>query len=205
MAGRGRPRTFDRDAALEAAMRVFWERGYEATSLAELTEAMGIRPPSLYAAFGSKEQLFREAVELYERTEGSATSQALDEAATAREGVHEALRRNACRYTEPGKPSGCMVVLAGTNCTPENEPVRELLAKDRRTTEEYLRARADRGVAEGDVPPGTDTATLAAYYATVLFGLSLRARDGAPRTDLLAVADAAMTAWDGLTATPGTA
>ncbi|MGP3987425.1 TetR/AcrR family transcriptional regulator [Streptomyces sp. 3N207] len=202
MATRGRPRAFDRDAALEQAMRVFWEHGYEATTMAELTEAMGIRPPSLYAAFGSKEGLFREAVELYERTDGTISRVALSEAPTAREGVHDALRSNVIAYTDPDKPRGCMIVLAATNCTPENEGVRALLAEDRRGTEHMFRERVDRGIAEGDVPRGTDSSTLGAFYATVLFGLSVQAKDGVPRSELLAVVDASVAAWDSLTS-PG--
>ncbi|MGI5352708.1 TetR/AcrR family transcriptional regulator [Streptomyces sp. CA-250714] len=202
MATRGRPRAFDRDAALEQAMRVFWERGYEATTMAELTAAMGIRPPSLYAAFGSKEDLFREAVELYGRTDGTVSRVALTEAPTAREGVREALRTNVVNYTDPDKPRGCMIVLAATNCTPENEGVRALLAEDRRATERMFRERVDRGIAEGDVPAGADSGAMAAFYATVLFGLSVQAKDGVPCPELLAVVDASMAAWDTLTA-PG--
>ncbi|MDJ1136135.1 TetR/AcrR family transcriptional regulator [Streptomyces iconiensis] len=201
MAVRGRPRGFDRDAVLCRAMWMFWERGYEATSMAELTAAMGIRPPSLYAAFGSKEDLFREAVELYQRTEGSVTTAALRDGATARASIDGVLRGNAVVYTDPGKPHGCMVVLAATNCAPGNEGVRELLAQDRRDTQNSLRARMDRGVEEGDLPECLDTAALAAYYTTVFYGLSLQARDGASREELLGVVDAAMTAWDVLTAT----
>ncbi|MEU2081591.1 TetR/AcrR family transcriptional regulator [Streptomyces albus] len=203
MAGRGRPRAFDRDAALREAMCVFWRRGYEAASLAELTEAMGIRPPSLYAAFGSKEQLFREAVDLYMRTEGAVTPRALDEAATAREGIHRALADNACGYTEPGKPSGCMIVLAATNCTPEHAGVQELLADARCGTQRRFRDRLARGVAEGDVSSGADLDACAAFYAAVLFGLSVQARDGACRESLLGVVDAAMGAWDGLVGVRG--
>ncbi|MEU7315325.1 TetR/AcrR family transcriptional regulator [Streptomyces sp. NPDC007083] len=204
MATRGRPRAFDRDAALERAMHVFWERGYEAATMADLTAAMGIRPPSLYAAFGSKEGLFRAAVALYRRTEGALTRRALAEAPTAREGVRRALRGNACAYTADGKPPGCMIVLAATNCTPENDGIRALLAEDRRATEGRIRERMDRGVAEGDLPAGTDTRGLAAFYATVLFGLSVQARDGVPRQDLLGAVEAAMAAWDTLATTDGT-
>ncbi|MFI8852109.1 TetR/AcrR family transcriptional regulator [Streptomyces sp. NPDC053499] len=200
MAARGRPRAFDRDAALERAMHVFWDRGYEATTLTDLTEAMGIRPPSLYAAFGSKEGLFREAVELYGRTDGTVSREALAEAPTAREGVHGALRRNVIGYTDPAKPRGCMIVLAATNCTPENEGVRTLLAESRRATERRFRERVERGIAEGDVPAGTDSGTLAAFYATVLFGLSVQAKDGVSRDELLGVVEAALAAWDTLTA-----
>ena len=199
MAVRGRPRGFDRDEALESAMRVFWERGYEAASLSGLTAAMGIKSASLYAAFGSKEELFREAVDRYRATEGTATGTALDGAGTAREGVRGMLRDNSAAYVAPGKPRGCMVVLAANTCTEENDGVRELLAGARRETVDAVRARLDRGVREGDVPPGTDTATVAAFYATVLFGLSLQARDGATLPQLEAVAEAAMSAWDTLT------
>lgn len=199
MAGRGRPRGFDRDAVLRRAMWMFWERGYEATSMAELTAAMGIRPPSLYAAFVSKEELFREAVALYERTEGAITDRALRGGATARASVDGVLRGNAVVYTDPDKPPGCMIVLAATNCTPENEGVRELLAQGRRDTEADLRTRMERGVEDGDLPEGTDTAALAAFYATVFYGLSIRARDGFSRAELLGVVDSAMAAWETLT------
>lgn len=198
MAGRGRPRGFDRDAALEQAMRMFWERGYEATSLSDLTGAMGLRPPSLYAAFGSKEQLFREAVARYQATTGSVTPEALREHATARASVEAALRGNACNYTDPDLPPGCMVVLAATNCTEDNRGVRDFLAGKRRATVDAVRARLDRGVTEGDLPPGTDTAALAAFCTTVLHGLSVQARDGVTRGELLGVVDSAMAAWDAL-------
>ncbi|WP_436626235.1 TetR/AcrR family transcriptional regulator [Sorangium sp. So ce136] len=198
MAGRGRPRSFDRAAALRRAMEVFWERGYEGTSLSDLTAAMGINSPSLYAAFGCKESLFREAVSLYNQVEGAAVARAMREAPTARGAVEAMLRGNAEAYVSPGKPSGCMIVLAATLGTQESEAVRCHLAEVRRGAVVELQRRLDRGVVEGDLPAGTDTAALAAFYTTVLQGLSIQARDGASREALLAVVDCAMAAWDAL-------
>ncbi|WP_437655851.1 TetR/AcrR family transcriptional regulator [Sorangium sp. So ce1182] len=198
MAGRGRPRSFDRAAALRRAMEVFWERGYEGTSLSDLTAAMGINSPSLYAAFGCKESLFREAVSLYNEVEGAAVARAMREEPTARRAVEAMLRGNAEAYVSPGKPSGCMIVLAATLGTQESEAVRSHLAEVRRGALVELQRRLDRGVAEGDLPAGTDTAALAAFYTTVLQGLSIQARDGASREALLAVVDCAMAAWDAL-------
>ncbi|XXX56001.1 TetR/AcrR family transcriptional regulator [Sorangium sp. So ce124] len=198
MVGRGRPRSFDRSAALRRAMEVFWERGYEGTSLSDLTAAMGINSPSLYAAFGCKEALFREAVALYTEVEGATTNRALRDEPTARGAVEAMLRGNVEGYVTPGKPSGCMVVLAATLGTPENERVRSYLAGCRRAALDALRRRLDRGVVEGDVPAGTDTAALAAFYTAVLQGLSLQARDGASREALQAIVDCAMAAWETL-------
>lgn len=205
MAARGRPRTFDRDAALQRAMEVFWARGYEGVSLSDLTEAMGIASPSLYAAFGSKEALFREAVELYGTLEGGASARALAAQPTARAAVEAMLRDNASGYTAPGRPTGCMVVLAATNVSPANQGIGDFTAEQRRTAREAVRARIARGVADGDVGPGTDVDALAAYVATVLHGLSFEARDGVSCDTLNAIVDRAMVAWDALVAPPSPA
>lgn len=196
MAERGRPRAFDRAEALRRAMTVFWSRGYEGTSIGDLTEAMGINKPSLYAAFGCKEELFLEAVALYDAVEGNAGERALQEEPTARAAVEAMLRDNAEAYSASDKPPGCMVVLSAILGTPENRAVRERLAENRRAGQEALRRRLDRGIAEGDVPPGTDTARLAAFYTTVLEGLSIQARDGASGQALQAIVDCALQAWD---------
>ncbi|GAA1274500.1 TetR/AcrR family transcriptional regulator [Pseudonocardia aurantiaca] len=196
MAERGRPRGFDRAEALRRAMEVFWEHGYEGASISDLTTAMGIRPPSLYAAFGAKEDLFREAVARYEDVEGEPPLRALREAPTAREGVEAMLRANAHAYTEPGRPTGCMVVLAATTYTPSTEGIRDFLAEQRRLLTAAVRERLDRGQAEGDVPSGVDAGALAAYVSSVQFGMSLQARDGATRTELTAVVETAMAGWE---------
>lgn len=195
---RGRPRSFNRDAALAAAMRVFWQRGYEATSIHDLTAAMGINPPSLYACFGCKEALFQEAVALYQRTEGQAANRALQEEPTARDAIATMLRRYVMDYTDPGKPAGCMIVLAAAVGTPDSDEVRALLRKERQAALSSIATRIRRGINDGDVPPGTDARRVAAFYATVVQGLSIQARDGASRSELLAVVDGAMAAWDGL-------
>lgn len=198
MTGRGRPRSFDRDAALSRAMHVFWARGYEGTSIDDLTTAMGITKPSLYAAFDCKEALFREAIELYESLDGPDVIRTLDAGATAREAVEALLRGNAEAYVDPATPPGCMIVLSGLLGTSANDDVRAFLERKRLEHEARVRARLDRGVAEGDLAPGTDTAGLAAFYTTVLNGLSIQARDGASRATMHAVIDHAMAAWSSL-------
>jgi AcrR family transcriptional regulator len=181
-------------------MEVFWERGYEGTSIADLTAAMDIRAPSLYAAFGSKRDLFREAVALYDATEGAATARALADQPTAREAVEAVLRDNARIYTRAGKPQGCMIVLAAANANPSDEAIRDYLTELRRAAVVDIRKRLDRAVEEGDLSPGTDTAAIAAFYNTVLEGLSIEARDGASGKALTSIIDSAMAAWEPLTA-----
>ncbi|MFE7722927.1 TetR/AcrR family transcriptional regulator [Nocardia rhizosphaerihabitans] len=201
MAERGRPRGFDRDVALRRAMEVFWKRGYDGASIADLTTAMGINSPSLYAAFSDKEALFRAAIELYGRTEGSRTARALREEPTAYAAIEAMLRDNITIYTDPGLPHGCMVVLAGATYTTRTASVREFLVEARRHTTTDIHARLDRGVADGDLKPGTDTAALAAFYSTVLYGLSIQARDDVGRAELSAAVDSAMQVLSAATTT----
>jgi AcrR family transcriptional regulator len=198
MGARGRPRGFDRGIALRQAMVTFWERGYEGASMSDLTAAMGIASPSIYACFGSKEQLFREAVELYGATEGVKVWRALDEAPTARDAVRDMLRGNADSFADPATPPGCMIVLAATAGTTRNDDVRAFLAERRRDMHEVIHTRVRRGVTDGDLPAHADTNGMAALYTTVLQGLSVQARDGATRDTLEAIIDGAMAAWDGL-------
>lgn len=198
MAERGRPRAFDKDAALHKAMRVFWTSGYEGASVSELAQAMGINKPSLYAAFGCKEALFREAIELYEKEEGAPVGAALEAGRTARGAIETALRVNARCYTNPDNPRGCMVVVSALAGSPENNPVCSFLADSRRESEESFRRRVARGIAEGDVPSSADAGRVAAFYATVMNGLSIQARDGATADALERVIDSAMAAWDAI-------
>ena len=176
-------------------MEAFWARGYEGTSLADLTAAMGINRPSLYSTFGNKEELFAEALALYEKAEGAIITRLLDDASTAREGIEATLRYNARVYVQEGRPRGCMIVLSLLVGRPESDAVRALLAERRNAREDELRLRIERGKAEGDVPAATDAAQLAAFYSVVLQGMSIKARDGAGRAELDDIVSAAMRGW----------
>lgn len=192
---RGRPRLLDRQKALEAALQLFWRQGYEGTGIADLTAAMGTTPPSLYAAFGSKERLYSEALDLYSASYGSFLRRALDEEPTARRAVERILRDALEVYAGGPDPRGCMLSVGTLTCAPEHEKVREDLARRRLATIERLKARLDRAVAEGELDAGTDTAALAAYYAAVIQGLSIQARDGISRVILESIVDAALGVW----------
>ncbi|MGW1335197.1 TetR/AcrR family transcriptional regulator [Streptomyces rubiginosohelvolus] len=198
MAERGRPRAFDRAVALRGAMEVFWELGYEGTKLTDLTGAMNINSASLYNTFGSKEQLFREAVALYGSTTGSATARALREEPTARAAVEAMLRGNIDIFADTGTPSGCMIVLAAANCAHQNRGVAEHLAGHRRRTVAELEDRLERAITEGELAPETDVRAVADFYATILYGLSIEARDGVPVERLRSTVDRAVGLWDTL-------
>jgi AcrR family transcriptional regulator len=198
MALRGRPRTFDREQALRSALQVFWARGYDGATLEELQAAMGgIAPPSFYAAFGSKDRLFREAVDLYRATMGERIMAALA-GPTAREGIEGVLRAATEQFCGGDGPRGCLVVLGALNCTRANKDAHDHLQALRQQGSEIIRDRIARGVADGDLPAGAPVSEMASFYTTVLHGLAVRARDGASRHTLMAVADAAMGAWDPL-------
>jgi len=198
MATRGRPRTFDPDTALRKALDVFWERGYEGTSLNDLAQAMGIASASIYACFGSKEDLFRKVMALYGTTSGEPPRRALREQPTARSAIHAMLRATADEITRPDTPHYCMLILAAPTGAVENHPVREFLAGIRRDMVTENRDRLARGVADGDLTASADLDAIARYYTTVVQGLSIQARDGASRADLEAVITCAMAAWDTL-------
>jgi AcrR family transcriptional regulator len=203
MATRGRPRTFDPDVALRQALDLFWERGYEGTSLNDLAEAMGIASASIYACFGSKEDLFRKVMALYGTTSGEPPRSALHEQPTTRTAIEAMLRATADEITRPDAPHYCMLILAAPTGAVENHAVREFLADIRRGNHTIVKDRLVRGVTDGDLampPVGLDA--IARYYTTVVQGLSVQARDGATRAELEAVITCAMAAWDTLTSAP---
>ncbi|HTG08420.1 MAG TPA: TetR/AcrR family transcriptional regulator [Bradyrhizobium sp.] len=197
MAAIGRPRGFDRDTALEAAMLLFWRKGFAATSMSDLCDAMGISSPSLYAAFGSKEALYLEAVEYYVRTIGPPVWDKLAEGATARAGIEKLL----IAWTESlpksrATPAGCMALLAAVGDEWPATIVR-VVKKVRLEMLGALRSRLETAVAKGELPASTDIDGLSRFYLSVFQGMAVQAKDGATPAELRAVAAAAMTAWPG--------
>src|ERR1700733_5919723 len=170
----GRPRAFDPDAALDGALGVFWRKGYDGASLSDLTRAMGINRPSLYAAFGDKEALFRKALDRYDAGPAAYTSKALEEP-TAR-GVVEALLAGAIELlADPHTPPGCLMVQGALACGETADPVRQELASRRAAGEAAICRRFKRAKADGDLPPDSDPAGLARYVSTVIYGMAVQA------------------------------
>jgi AcrR family transcriptional regulator len=190
----GRTRQFDADEALDRALEVFWRRGYEGATLAELTRAMGINRPSLYAAFGNKEQLFRKSLDRYQTGPLSFLTEALREP-TARAAVEAVFDGFVRMQRDRDKARGCLIVSGALACGHEAEAVRRALARLRQAAVAAFRERFERAVREGDLPQGTDCATLARYVATVLNGLAVQAASGATEKELRLVAATALRAW----------
>ena len=197
MAVIGRPREFDRDAALEAAMFLFWRKGFSATSMNDLCDAMGVRSPSLYAAFGSKEALYLEAVEHYVRTQGPPVWDKLAEGATARAGIENLLMAGTERLPKSRAiPAGCMAVLAAVG---DEWPaaITRVVKKVRLEMLGMLRSRLETAVAKGELPASTNIDGLSRFYLSVFQGMAIQARDGASQAELKAVAATAMAGWPG--------
>src|SRR6202453_2545780 len=195
MAMIGRPREFDRGAALEAAMLAFWHKGFAATSMNDLCDAMDVRSPSLYAAFGSKEALYLEAIQHYVEVFGPPVWDKLAEGATARAGVQNLLL--AATESLPAShvtPAGCMAALAAV-CDEWPAGIAEVVRKIRVEMLGLLRSRLEAGIANGELPPTTDIDALSRFYLSVYQGMAVQARDGAGAPELKGVVAAAMSAW----------
>src|SRR5580704_11461078 len=190
----GRTRQFDVDEALDRALEVFWARGYEGATLPELTKAMGINRPSLYAAFGNKEQLFRKALDRYQTGPMSFLTEALKEP-TARAAAEAIFSGFIRMQRNREKARGCLIVSGALASGDEAETVRQELAQLRQSIVAVFRKRFERAVEDGDLPKGTDCATLARYVATVLGGLAVQAASGTMEKELRLVAAMAMRAW----------
>ncbi|MBR0813476.1 TetR/AcrR family transcriptional regulator [Bradyrhizobium diazoefficiens] len=191
--GMGRPREFDADIALDQAMEVFWRHGYEGATIAQLTEAMGINPPSLYACFGNKEGLLKAALDRYSKLRGSWMDEVVA-AATARDVAERMLMGIADKQTDPANPPGCLLVQGGIACGTGSENVPFELAARRAENEDQLRDRFIRAKAEGDLKPSSDPAALARYVLAVSVGMGVMASSGADREALRQVASVAVQA-----------
>jgi AcrR family transcriptional regulator len=194
----GRPRSFDRDEALSRALEVFWAKGYADASMAELTATMGVNAPSLYAAFGGKEALFREAVRLYSEREGASLWTSMREAPTAREAIEGLLLATAAASERCDRPKGCLLVLSGAHPDALPEGACGEVARIRKDALATMEARLRDARAAGEIAATADPAAIAAFYTTVQQGMTFRAREGATPDELAATARAAMLAWDGL-------
>lgn len=191
---RGRPRAFDTDEALDRAMQVFWQKGYEGASLTDLTESMGVNRPSLYAAFGGKEELFRKVLDRYDEGPSSFVREAMEEP-TARAVVRRLLQGAVEMHTDPRTPLGCLMVHGALSSGVGADSVRRELNSRRAAAETALRQRLVRAKADGDLPADANPADLARYVMTVVRGMAVQATGGASRAELLRVVRTALRAW----------
>lgn len=198
MAQMGRPRTFEREQAIQKAMHLFWQYGYDSTSLTLLKANIGkgISAPSFYAAFGSKEELFREVIEHYIATHGQVTNSLWDEGLTPREAIQRTLRQSVKMQTESSHPKGCLLVLSTATCSPENIHIQQFLAQHRRTTRDRFTQCVQRAVDKGELTADTDIDVYATSLYSFLLGISVQARDGVSAALLDAAVTEIMRHWD---------
>jgi AcrR family transcriptional regulator len=195
---RGRPREFDEAIALDRALDLFWRQGYEGTSIADLRQAIGITAPSLYAAFGSKEELYRRVLERYLTGLGRCLVDALREELTAYAALERFLFESAKNFSGVKNPPGCLISCAIPTCAPENRTVADVVASKRMESLHALRNRFQQAVKSGELPRGTDTEQLARFYGAVIQGMSIQALDGAGTKALRGIAETALKAWPGV-------
>ncbi|MGN7715298.1 TetR/AcrR family transcriptional regulator [Agrobacterium radiobacter] len=193
-APRGRPRSFDRGIALQRVMEVFWAKGYEGAQINDLTAAIGVTPPSFYAAFSSKEAAFREAVDLYKATTGSVFMDALENGATARDSIRAMLLASIEVAMSAPNAAGCMLITGALGCQTETDPLSRLLIGIRGDNIARIDARLKQGCKEGDVALSVNTTVLARFYSGIMQAISMQARDGMTREELVASLDPALAA-----------
>jgi AcrR family transcriptional regulator len=192
----GRPREFDRQEALHAALTLFWRQGYEPTSLNQLKEVMGgISPTSFYAAFGSKERLFLEVLDLYRSSHGQVTDVLHDASISPRRAIETCLKQSALMQTNASHPLGCLIVLGASNSGPSSDEVVRALKDERDRNRLAIAAQIQRAISKGDLPEKTDAVALTTLFNTFLVGLSTAARDGASKEQLLRSVDMIMQLW----------
>ncbi|MAX24601.1 MAG: TetR family transcriptional regulator [Phycisphaeraceae bacterium] len=190
----GRPKAFDPDKALDCALKVFWQKGYEGASLPDLTEAMGINRPSLYAQFGNKKQLFLKAIDRYIQGPASPSAQAIAQP-TARKVVEALLFNGIKTVSNPRTPHGCLLVQGALVCGDDAQDVCKELAKRRKAAITSLAERFEAAKVQGDLPAESDARTLASYVMAVVFGMAVQATHGVSRQDMTAVADWVLASW----------
>ncbi|MES2637584.1 MAG: TetR/AcrR family transcriptional regulator [Pseudomonadota bacterium] len=191
---RGRPLEFDQKMALEAAMNVFWSRGYEGTSMAELTEVMGINKPSIYAAFGNKEELFRQALAHYVAGPAAFVTE-VKKQSTARQVVESFLQQAAAFFTNKNTPNGCLIVQAALTCGQSSSVIQRELIVYRKRFEDSFAERFEVAKAQGDLPLQVNSQQLAKYIATIHQGMSVQASSGATHEELKAIVEMALRNW----------
>lgn len=194
---RGRPRTFDRQQALQVATELFWRYGYDGTSIADLTQMMGVTPPTLYAAFGSKEQLYREALLDYIRSKGVLVERVVHNGEPIYSLIANYLYRSAEAYTDPAHPPGCMLQLAALTCAAENEAAHKTGVELRQEAFQLLVASLEWAKEREELPPETNVFALARMFMALLQGMSIQAVDGASTEELKEMVTAALAAWPG--------
>lgn len=193
----GRPRQFDRDGALDVAMQLFWRHGYEPTSLAQLKQAMGgLSAASFYGAFGSKEELYREALERYLATHGQVIAPLYDDNLPPRDALERALRSSARLQTNEHLPKGCMLVLSAANASPDNNHLQGIVTAERGRTRDIIRHCIDRAVASGELRPDLDLEGLTTLAEALLVGMSVQARDGVSLAAIDAAISNLLLVWD---------
>lgn len=193
----GRPREFDKDGALDAAMQLFWRQGYESTSLSQLKQVMGgLSAASFYGAFGSKESLYREVLARYLETHGQVVAALHDETLKPRDALEQSLRRSVRMQTDALLPKGCMLVLSVANASPENQHLQMLVAAERQRTRDAIRRCIERAVASGELRQDADTVGLASLAEALLVGMSVQARDGVSHAAIEAAISSLLQLWD---------